>query len=77
MAPDAAKVIADALKLPPEDRATVIEELVRSLDEGDDLDDEDRARLHAAIARSEEQFQAGQGIPIETALERLDRSRKP
>ena len=76
MAPDAAKVVADALKLPPEERAAVIEELVRSLDEGDDLDDEDRARLHAALRRSDEEFREGPGVPAEEVLDRL-RKRKP
>lgn len=71
MAPDAAKVVADALKLPREERATVIEELVRSLDEGDELDDEDRARLHAALRRSDEEFREGLGVPAEEMLDRL------
>jgi hypothetical protein len=74
MAPDAARVLQEALKLPPDQRAQVIEELVRSLDEGDDLDDEDRARLHAALRQSDEEFKAGKGIP---AAEVLDRLRRP
>jgi len=76
MAPDAAKVVADALKLSPDERAEVIEELVRSLDQGDDLDDEDRARLHAALRRSDEEFRAGPGIPAAEVVDRL-RSRRP
>lgn len=40
-------------------------------DEGDDLDDDDRARLHASILRSAEQFRAGLGIDAEDALARL------
>jgi hypothetical protein len=40
-------------------------------DEGDALDDADRERLHAALRRSAEQFQAGHGIPAEQALARL------
>lgn len=71
MAPDAAKVVEDALKLPPDQRAEVIEELVRSLDNEDDLDDEDRARLHAALRQSDAEFQAGQGIAAADVLERL------
>ena len=31
----------------------------------DDLDDEDRARLHVAITRSAEQFRSGRGIAAE------------
>lgn len=78
MAPDAAKVLADALKLPHEARTEVVDQLLRSLDdeEGDALDAQDRERLHAAITRSEEQFRAGLGIPAEAALEELDRLRK-
>ena len=48
-------------------------ELVPAND-GDDLDDEDRARLHAAIARSAEQFRAGLGIPAEEILRDLEAS---
>ncbi len=71
MAPDVAKVVEDALKLPPDQRAEVVEELVRSLDDGDDLDDEDRARLHAALRQSDAEFRAGPGIPAADVLERL------
>lgn len=40
-------------------------------DEGDELDDEDRARLHASLQRSDEQLQAGRGIDADEALARL------
>ena len=71
MAPRAAKVVAEALKLPPDERAQVVDELLRSLDEGDDLEDEDRARLHAALRQSDEEFKAGLGIPAADVLARL------
>jgi hypothetical protein len=45
-------------------------ELVPAND-GDSLDEEDRARLHAALERSAAQFQAGQGIPADEALHRI------
>ena len=45
-------------------------ELVPAND-GDDLDDADRARLHAAITRSAEQFRSGRSIPTERVLELL------
>jgi len=45
-------------------------------DEGDDLDDEDRARLHAALERSAEQFRAGPGIPADQVLDALRSPRK-
>jgi hypothetical protein len=73
MAPNAAKVVEEALKLPPEERAEVIEELVRSLDQGDDLDDEDRARLHGALRQSDEEFKAGQAVSAADVLDRLRR----
>ena len=40
-------------------------------DDGDDLDEEDRARLHASLWRSAEQFSAGRGIDADEALARL------
>ena len=36
MAPGTAKLVEEALKLTPDERAEVIEELVRSLDQGDE-----------------------------------------
>jgi hypothetical protein len=35
------------------------------VDDGDDLDDDDRSRLHAALDRSQKDFLAGRGIPAE------------
>ncbi len=57
-------------RLPADERAGLIEGLVRSLDEGDQLDEADRARLHEAIRRSEQQFRDGEGIPAEVVLAR-------
>lgn len=37
----------------------------------DDLEDEDRARLHAALDRGLAQVQAGEGIPADEALCKL------
>jgi hypothetical protein len=41
------------------------------VDDGDDLDDDDRARLHAALDRSQKDFLAGRGIPAEEVLAEL------
>jgi hypothetical protein len=73
VAPDAEKIVSEALKLPAEERAELVDRLLQSLDneEGDALDDVDRERLHAAIGRSEEQFRTGQTIPSKTVLDRL------
>lgn len=46
-------------------------------DEEDNLDDQDRARLHAALELANEQFHAGAGIPADVALERLRRLATP
>jgi hypothetical protein len=68
---DTEQVLAAALRLPREERTAVVDELMRSLDDAEDLvDPDDRGRLHAAIARSDEQFRAGQGIPVEVVLDR-------
>jgi hypothetical protein len=77
VAPDAEKLVSEALKLPAEERAELVDRLLKSLDdeEGDDLEDEDRERLHAAIGRSEEQFLAGQAIPAKAVLEALRKKR--
>lgn len=71
MAPEASKVVAAALALSADERAEVIEALVQSLDSGDELDDDDRARLHESLARSDGQFQAGEAVPAEAVLDRL------
>ena len=74
MVPDTEQVVAAALKLPQDERAEVVDRLLRSLDDEEDvLDPEDRERLHAAIIRSEEQFAAGQGIPADAVLDRLSK----
>jgi hypothetical protein len=39
----------------------------------DDLDDEDRARLHTALEASEEEFSAGKGIPAAKVIAELRR----
>jgi hypothetical protein len=41
------------------------------VDDGDDLDDDDRARLHAALDRSQKDFLADKGIPAEKVLAEL------
>jgi len=72
MVPEVEKVLAFALRLPAEERAELAERLLESLDEDtDDLTEEDRQRLHEAIHRSEEQFEAGLGIPADQVLARL------
>ena len=39
----------------------------------DDLDDVDRARLHAALEVSDEEFKAGKGIPAAEVIAELRR----
>ncbi len=72
MVPEVEQVLASALRLPADERAELAERLLESLDEeADDLTEEDRQRLHEAIHRSEEQFEAGLGIPADQVLTRL------
>jgi hypothetical protein len=40
-------------------------------DPGDDLDDEERARLHAALERSEDDLKHGRVVPAADVLRRL------
>ena len=48
---------------------TVVE--LMPVDQGDGLDDEDRARLHAALDRSQDDFLAGRGISAEQVMAEL------
>jgi hypothetical protein len=41
-------------------------------DDGDDLDEADRERLHAALDAADASFQRGDGVPIEVVLAKLD-----
>lgn len=45
------------------------------VDEGDELDDEDRAQLHAAIELAQDELDAGLGIPAEQVIAELRASR--
>lgn len=56
-------VLDEPVDLP---EGTVVE--LMAVDQGDDLEDEDRARLHAALDRSQQDFQSGRGIPADEVL---------
>ncbi|HET6149309.1 MAG TPA: hypothetical protein VFH68_17360 [Polyangia bacterium] len=43
------------------------------VDDGDDLDDNERARLHAAIARGHDEAQRGEVVPADQVLAKLRR----
>ena len=43
------------------------------LDDGDDLDDAERARLHAAITRAHDEAQRGEVVPADEVLAKLRR----
>lgn len=45
-------------------------------DERDDLDSDERARLHAAIAESCEELDRGEGVPAEDVLAELRAMRR-
>jgi len=73
--------VTHALRAPVKDGHLVLDEPVdlpdgtvvdlMPVDQGDDLDDADRARLHAALDRSQRDFLAGKGIPAEDVLAEL------
>jgi hypothetical protein len=56
-------VVEDSVDLPDE---TELHLLV--IDDGDDLDDEDRARLHAALEESQAQMDRGETEPLDKLL---------
>lgn len=63
----------ELLKLPDEDRMEIARALFASLveDEGDDLDDEDRQRLHAELDLANEEVRTGRVRPGHMILEEL------
>lgn len=77
MSPDAAKLLEEALKLSPAERSEVADGILRSLeDDGDDLDDEERARLQAALAASEAEFASGEYRDASDVIADLRRRRQ-
>jgi hypothetical protein len=65
-------------KLVPEGPTTLPEGAVVDLaviDEGDDLEDEERAALHRALEDSAESFRRGEGVDAEDVLRELDAMR--
>jgi hypothetical protein len=73
VAPDAEKLVAEASKLPAEERVEAVDRLLKTLDDADRdaLDNEDRERLHAAIGRSQEPSRSGQVVSAKTVLDAL------
>jgi len=65
-------VLDEPIDLP---EGTVVE--LMPVDQDDDLDDEDRARLHAALDRSQEDFLAGRGISAEQVMAELGAKSRP
>jgi hypothetical protein len=63
----------ELLKLPDEHRLEIARALLASLveHEGDDLDDEDRQRLHEELDRSDEDIRAGRVRPEHMILNEL------
>jgi hypothetical protein len=56
-------VVEDSVDLPDD---TELQLLV--VDEGDDLDDEERARLHAALEESQRQVDRGEVVSLDAVL---------
>jgi hypothetical protein len=59
-------VLEEPVELP---EGTVID--LMPADDGDDLDDAERARLHDALRRGGDELAAGRGVPVEEALRRI------
>lgn len=60
-------VVEEPTQLP---EGTVVKLVV--VDEGDDLDDDERTALHAAIEESWASLRAGEGVPADDVLGELD-----
>jgi hypothetical protein len=72
MSPKVQRLIDEVRDLSPEERSEFDQLLSSSeADEPDELDDEDRARLHEALERSMAEFERGEGIPAEKVLAEL------
>ncbi len=69
MKPNAARVLADALSLTADERAEVAGQLLRSLDE--DMSEEERQAVEAALAESEADIAAGRVRPASELLAEL------
>ena len=41
-------------------------------DDGDDLDEEERARLHAALDEARAELDRGEGVPADDVIDRLE-----
>jgi hypothetical protein len=63
-------VVDDSVDLPEG-----VEVQIAVVDDGDQLDDDDRARLHAAIEQAQDELDRGEGIPAAQFLADL-RSRR-
>lgn len=59
------------LGLPDDDLRALRQLIDDRLDEGDQLDEEDRRRLHAALDRAIAEHKAGLGEPADVVMSRL------
>jgi len=74
LACDCARLHQGRLKLDePYDAPEGTEVDLAIVDDGDELDEDERKRLHAAIARSHEEAQRGEVIPADEVLAKLRR----
>jgi hypothetical protein len=66
--------LAELLELPEAERVDLAQRLLESLREGstsDDLDDDDRSRLHQSLHRSESDMRAGRTRPATDLIAEL------
>lgn len=60
--------VDEPVDLPDDAEVTLVIIEGRPPDDGDELDDEERERLHAALDRADAQCERGEGIPAEQFL---------
>ena len=65
------------MKLDERERLEVARLLVASVDDADDLDDDDRARLHASLARSADDIKRGRPHDARAVLDELRLRHRP
>jgi hypothetical protein len=65
------ELLDQVLKLPEADLRALRQLIDERLDLGDELDDDDRERLHAALDRALASHKAGLGEPADVVMARL------
>jgi len=70
-------LLNELMNLDGKDRLEVAQLLLSTVDDGDDLDDAERARLHAALDRSLEDIKAGRLRDANDVIAELQARHRP